>query len=164
MKATVHAIAALLLLALSPTLFAFCEIFGVKPNLFLVYVIMAGFYASKQEAIWLGLIFGFLFDIIVGRAIGLSGILYMFACFFVTLLCENLIKRSNLIVVFACVVLGTVIFEGAAALFRNISAGDIGFLHIGKVIGIESAYNGILSVLLYVPLKKTFVRVYSEKG
>lgn len=160
MKVTLHAIYLILALALAPTLFAALQIFGVKPNLFLIYLIIAGFYVSKTEAIWLGLIFGFAFDLIVGRKIGLNGVLYMYACFFITLLCENMIRRTNAMVVVLCTVIWTVVFESVAALL----SGGAGILYCLKVIGIEAVYNSIIALMLYALLNRIFIRIYDEKG
>lgn len=160
MRATLHAIYLLLAATLAPTLFSFLQICGVKPNLFLIYIVTAGFYVSKTESVWLGLIFGFVFDIIVGMKIGLNGVLYMFACFFVTLLCENMIRRSNALIIFLCTVIWTILFEGIAAIL----SGGTGLLNGLKVLGIESIYNGVLSLIMYVPLSRLLGRLYDEKG
>ncbi len=160
MKVTLHTVYLILALALGPTLFAYLQPFGVKPNLFLIYLVVAGFYVSKTESIWLGLVFGFALDLLIGVKIGLNGVLYMFACFFVTLLCENMIRRSNALVVFLCTALWTVVFEGITAMLSN--AG--GVVHIIKVLGIEAVYNGIIALLVYLLLNRLFLRLYGEKG
>ncbi len=159
MKVTLHTIYLILALCLSPTLFSALPIFGVKPNLFLIYLVIAGFYVSKTESIWLGLVFGFAFDLIVGMKISLNGVLYMFACFFVTLLSENMIRRTNGIVVFLCTAVWTLVLEGINAFLM----GGAGFLSGLKVIGIETAYNGVLALVIYAVINRFFVRIYDEK-
>ncbi len=158
MKATLHAIYLLFAVALAPTLFAHLQVFGVKPNIFLIYIVIAGFYVSKTEGIWLGLITGFLFDIIVGVNIGLNGILYMFACFLVTVLCENMIRRSNALLVAITVMIWTAILESIAAIF----CGGAGIWQSLKVVGTECIYNGVLSVIIFILLKGIFGRLYGE--
>ncbi len=162
MKVTLHAICLVIAVALAPTLFAFLRIFGVKANIFLIYVIIAGFYATKREGIWLGLIFGLVYDIIVGRVIGLCGILYMLAGFFTVLICENLIRRSNALVIMLCTAVGTVIFEGISGLVRSFFSENIGFLYSLRVIGIEAVFNGVLAFLLCIPLSRIFRRVSAD--
>lgn len=159
MKVTLHTIYLILAMVLSPTLFAALPIFGVKPNLFLIYLVLAGFYVSKKEGIWLGLIFGFAFDIIVGRKIGLNGVLYMYACYFVVLLRENMIRRTNAIVVVLCVAIWTVIFEGITAVF-----GGGGVIYALKTLGIEAAYNSGLALVFYGLLHGIFGKIYDEIG
>ena len=159
MKVTLHAICLIIAVALAPTLFAFLKIFGVKANIFLIYVIIAGFYATKQESIWLGLIFGLVYDITVGKAIGVCGILYMLAGFFTVLICENLIRRSNALVVMLCTAVGTVIFEGIQGLVRSLFVDNIGFLYSLRVIGTEAVFNGVVAFLLYIPLNRVFRRI-----
>ncbi len=159
MKLTLHTIYLILAMALSPTLFSALPLWGVKPNLFLIYLVVAGFYVSKTESIWLGLVFGFAFDLIVGMKIGLNGVLYMFACFFVVLLGENMIRRTNALVVFICTALSVFVFDGINAILR----GGIDFKWGLLTLGIEMAYSGVLSLVVYATLNKLFVRIYGEK-
>lgn len=159
MKATLHAVYLLVAVMLGPTLFAFLEILGAKPNLFLIYIVMAGFYADKYEAVWLGLIFGFVLDILVGVCVGLNGILYMFVCFLTVVFCENMIRRTNAIIVFFGVLVWTVILEGINGIF----CGNGEFLYSLGIIGIEALYNGVLLLIIYSPLRRLFERLYDEK-
>lgn len=160
MKATMHTVYLILAAALSTTLFAYLKIFGVGVNLFLIYLVIAGFYVSQTEAIRLGLIFGFVFDILVGSKIGLCAVTYMLACFFVTLLCENMIRRTNALIVFLCTLLWTVVFEGISAILSSFG----GFLNGLTTLGIEALYNGGAAVILYFLLRRLFERIYGEKG
>ena len=159
MRVTYHSIYLFLAAMLSTTLFTALEIFGVSPNLFITYIVFAGFYVSKNEAIWLGLIFGFVYDIIVGASVGLNGILYMFACFLVVVSCESVIRRNNALVTFIFVAIWTIVLEGINALFSP--AG--GFLSSIKIIGVEIFYNGIIAVILYLALRRKYERLYDNE-
>ena len=158
MKVTYHAIYLIIAAMLSTTLFVVLEAFGVSPNPFLVYIVFAGFYISKNEAIWIGLIFGLIYDIIIGVNLGLNGILYMFASFLVVLSCENLISRNNALVTAVFVAVWTIILEGISAVFT----GSGGALNAIKIIGIEMIYNGLLGCLLYLILNKTYEKLYDN--
>ncbi len=159
MRVTYHAIYLLLATMLSTTLFTALDVFGVIPNLFLIYIVFAGFYLSKGEAVWLGLIFGLVYDIVVGVNIGLNGILYMFTCFLVVQSCESLISRNNAIVTVVFVALWTIVLEGINALFG--SGGAI--VSSIKIIGIEMIYNGVLAIILYFTLSKAYDKLYNKE-
>lgn len=159
MKATLHAGYLLIALMLSSTLFAVLEVFGVKPNLFLIYIVFAGFFIPQKEAIWLGFIYGLLNDIIIGENMGLNGIVFMFICFFTVLFCENMIRRSNAILSFICIIIWTIFAEGVNSLFSPVR----GVFYKISVIGIEALYNGFLMLMFYVPLNKLFRKLYDEK-
>ena len=159
MKATLHAIYLLLAVMLAPTLFVMLEVFGVKANPFIVYTVFAGFYVTQREGIWLGLIYGLMYDIIVGVNVGLNGILFMFVCFLTVLFCENMIRRSNVVMSVICVAVWTVIVSGINSMFSAVSG--IGYKL--SVIGIEALYNGFVMLLLYVPMTRIFRKLYEEK-
>ncbi len=160
MKATLHTGYLLIALMLSSTLFAVLEVFGVKPNLFLIYIVFAGFFIPQKEAIWLGFIYGLLNDIIVGKNFGLNGIIFMFICFFTVLFCENMIRRSNAVLSFICVAVWTIFAEFINSLFSPVT----GIVHKMFVIGVEAVYNGFLMLIIYIPLNNLFKRLYDEKG
>lgn len=159
MKATLHSVYLLLATMLAPTLFAVIEICGVKPNLFLIYLVFSGFYVEQKEAIRLGLVFGLVYDIIVGSTLGVNTILFMFVCFLTVLFCENLIRRSNALLSVLCVAVWTVIVEAINFAFSDVT----GFWNGALVIGIEVLYNGIVMLLIYIPLSNLFKRLYEEK-
>ena len=159
MKATLHTGYLFIALMLSSTLFAVLEVFGVKPDLFLIYIVFAGFFVPQKEAVWLGFIYGLLNDIIIGQNIGLNGIIYMFICFFTVLFCENMIRRNNAVLSFICVALWTIFAEGVNSFFSPVS----GLIYKISVIGIEAVYNGALMLALYCPLSKLFGKLYDEK-
>ena len=159
MRVTYHAVYLFLAALLSTTLFTALEIFGVSPNLFIIYIVFAGFYVSKTEAIWLGLVFGFVYDIIVGANVGLNGVLYMFACFLVVVSCDNVIRRNNAIVTFIFTAVWTAVLEGINAIFGPVS----GIWSAIKIIVVEIFYNGTLAVVLYLALKRTYERLYDNE-
>ncbi|MBE7011443.1 MAG: rod shape-determining protein MreD [Ruminococcaceae bacterium] len=159
MKGILHTVYLLIAIILSTTLFAAMDLFGVKPNMFIIYLVIAGFYVSQKEAIWLGMIYGLFYDIIVGHCLGLNGILFMFECFFTVLFCENMIRRSNVVISAIAIVWWTILIEGINALFSPVN----GILHILYVIGIEAVYNSVLMLIVYAPLNGFFRRLYDEK-
>ena len=60
---------------LQADLFTYFTIAGIKPNLFVVFVLFIGLFAGKKLGLVLGIIFGLFLDIVIGRQIGISGIM-----------------------------------------------------------------------------------------
>lgn len=159
MKATVHIIFLLIALFFSPTLFSNLEIFNASPNIFLVYIVFAGFFAQQKEAVWLGFVYGIFYDITVGANFGLNGILMMFVCFLTVLFCEYMIRRSNIIIKFIAVAFWTFFVENINFIFSN----SDWCMKTFSVIGAEILYNGLILLALYIPITKIFNRMYDEK-
>lgn len=164
MKVTLNAVCLFVFAVLLPTLFPAVEILGVMPNLFLVYVIIAGFFVRPENALRIGVVSGFVYDILAGHAFGFNTVMYMLVCLFVSLFYENMIRRINILLIALSVVLGTFIFEGIYGFFVYFLNGGVEFLQFLKELGIEAFYNAVIAFILYLPLKSAMTKVYSEKG
>lgn len=164
MKITLNAVCLLVFAIIMPTIFPTIQIFGVMPNLFLVYVIIAGFFVKPENALKIGAVSGFIYDILVGHAFGFNTVMYMLACFFASLFYENMIRRINVLLIVISVFAGTFIFEGMYGFFVYFLQNGMSFLQFLKELGTEAFYNAIVTVVLYFPLKSAMTKVYSEKG
>jgi len=56
--------------------FSWFTIAGVKPNLFVIFVLFIGLYTGRRYGLIMGAIFGFLIDILGSSIIGISSIEY----------------------------------------------------------------------------------------
>ena len=55
--------------------FTWFTIANVKPNLFVIFILCIGLFAGKKLGLIFGIIFGFFIDVVIGRQIGISGIM-----------------------------------------------------------------------------------------
>ena len=166
MRATMHGGFLLLFTVLQATLIEYARLFGVKPNLLLIYIfVLAFFCSSKAESAAVGFAFGLALDICIGRILGVNALCGLISGFFVTYFCERVLGSINVFIVLFSVILLTVLYEFAYYLF---SFGIIGKLDLAyaikKVILIEGVYNGILSLPLYFILKNLTKYLYADKG
>ena len=56
---------------LQSNLFSWYNILGIKPNLFIVFTLFIGLFLRKNWGFSLGVIFGILLDLFIGKRIGI---------------------------------------------------------------------------------------------
>ena len=151
-----YAVWLLVLVLIQPTAVQWIRIFGVSPDLFIIFVICAGLRRDKWEGAVVGFIFGMVFDMLVGRMIGLGAVIYMYSGFLTSLLRERFVSDG-------CIVCSIIIF--IAALVCNliyyigyyITWGDLGFgIALIRTILPKALYTGIAGLVICVPVGKSF--------
>jgi len=165
MRFSVHGLFLLIISILQTTWFEYIQIFGVKPNLFLVYVLLLSFFCSKKESIILGCVFGLAVDILIGKFLGMNALMCAVAGFFTSYFCEKVLGSKNVLIVFVFTVVISVLYEFINYLFSFLMMGNVNFGYAFKnVIIIECLYNGVAVVLLYPLIKKITKFMYADKG
>ena len=147
----------LILTILQPTVMQWIGVWGISPNAYLVFIVIAAFLRSKKEGAVCGAVFGLIFDFAVGRLIGISGIVFMYIGFAAGYAEERFLSNSGA-VASAVVTFVLAFFYGIIYYIAYTAVwGDIGFFRaIFRVVMIESLYTGLLSFALYVPIRKSF--------
>ncbi len=165
MKTTLHG-AFLLVFSIFQATFIDCiEIFSVKPNLFLIYIVVVCTFCGKTEGAILGAVFGLIFDMLIGRLWGLNAILMMLLGFFTSYFCERVLRDNNILVVLIMVFIETLVYEAVygAIYLLTLNGGNF-FSLILRVVIPESFYNVIACVPVYFLVKKMGKVLYSDKG
>ena len=153
MRVLFYLIWLILLTVLQPTLARDIEIFRIAPNLFLCFVIMTSFFRGKTEGAICGLIFGLVYDLLIGRMIGVNCISYLYVGFGAGWLSEQFFsggKRiGGVIGIFCGTLLAAIIYY-----FTRLSMyHDIRFVTAFFRIGIlEAIYNSVIGFLLSFPI------------
>ncbi len=144
----------LIIYFIQTNLFSWFTIAGIKPNLFVVFILCIGLFAGKTIGSILGMIYGLLLDIWIGQKIGISGILLGVVGFAGGYLDKNFSKDSKLTIILISMGV-TTIYEFLQYVIRvimyNMNLELISFL---KVIAIEITYNGIIIIILYPVIQK----------
>ncbi len=144
-----------LLYFLQSNFFNWFTIAGIKPNLFVIFILLIGLFATKKMGLIFGFIFGIILDLIIGKNIGITGIVLGFIGYLGECLDRNFSKESR-ITIMLMVMASTIIYEVSNYVFSIIANGTI--IEIGafvKTLFIESIYNTILVIILYPILQKT---------
>ena len=63
-----------LLYFLQSNFFSWYTIAGIKPNLFVIFILFIGLFATKKMGLIFGFLFGIFLDIVIGKNVGISGI------------------------------------------------------------------------------------------
>ncbi|MBR2240199.1 MAG: rod shape-determining protein MreD [Clostridia bacterium] len=146
--------------------FSWFNIAGVKPNLFVVLILCIGLFIGRNVAVPLGFIFGIYLDVLTGKQIGISALMYAGIGFLGGYFDKNFSKDSKLTILL--MVAGTTIaFETVVYLYtiaRNaIPLELLGFI---KILIIEVVFNVLLTIILYPLIRKSgyyFEEIFKKK-
>lgn len=130
-------------------LFTWFTIAGIQPNLFVLLTLFIGLFAGKKLGLILGIIFGFFLDVVIGRQIGISGIMLGIVGLIGEYLDKNFSKESRatiMLMMAGC----TVIYELGCYVFNLITLEiNLEIISFIKILLIEVIYNLILVIILY---------------
>ncbi len=144
----------LLLTIFQPTLARGIALWGIAPNLFLCFVVMIGFFRGTTEGAICGAIFGLAYDILVGRMIGVSGLIYLYLGVGAGILGTRFFSGEKQLANF----LGTIAASLVAGLVYYLARKAVG-AHMGfgtamfRIGLIEAIYNGVVGFLLAKPVR-----------
>ena len=142
-------LAFLIIYFLQANFFTWFTIAGVKPNLFVIYILFIGLFAGKKLGLILGVLFGLFLDVVIGRQIGISGIMLGLVGLIGEYLDKNFSKESR-ITIMLMIAGATAIYEIGCYIFNiivlNLSIEMIGFF---KILLIEILYNSLITIILY---------------
>ena len=134
--------------------FTWFTIAGVQPNLFVIYILFVGLFAGKKIGLILGIILGFYLDMVIGRQIGVSGIMLGIIGLLGEYLDKNFSKESRVTIMLmlaGC----TVIYEVGCYIFNLITLElNLEIISFIKILLIETIYNLIIVIIIYPLLQK----------
>ena len=166
MKIALHGGFLLMCSVLQATWLNYITLFDIKPNLFLVYVVVLSFFCNKKtEGAIIGAVFGLVLDFIIGKVIGINMILSLLIGFTVTLFCERVIRKNSVFVTMLSVLVITIVYESVYYFFAFLFTGGMGYWKaIIAVILPEGIFNMIIAVFMYYILGKLTQHLYTDKG
>lgn len=139
---------------LQANFFSWFNINGVKPNLFIIYILFIGLFGNKSMAIVYGAAWGIFLDLLYETRIGINLIGLVLIGLIAILFNKNFSKDSKLTVIFM-VFSSTIIFEILYFITKHIVYAANA--EVGKFIGIlfvECIYNIILTIIIYPLIQK----------
>ncbi len=147
----IYTLVMILIILLQSTIGESLRVFGVKPNLTLVFVICYAILEGSYKGAKAGLFAGVLTDLLMGRYIGFYGLIFMYCAIITAILNRNFHKENYLPVIFTSFLLSIVI-ESVIYIITRMSS-DMNYVFIlGKYIMIEAVYNMVLSMFFYFSL------------
>ncbi len=165
MKITIHGVFLVLFSIFQATWINYIEIFNIKPNLFLIYVIIVCCFCGCVEGGTVGFAFGLALDLLIGRVWGLNALLGLICGFFVSHFCDKAIRNNNVFIVCIFTFLGTIVFETIYYVVSLLFVENLGFLTaFFKIVLPESLYNAVIAIPVYFLFSKLAKRLYVDKG
>lgn len=163
MKATVHGLFLAILLVVQTTWLEAIAVFGVKPNLFIVYIVTLSCFCSKKEGAIVGFFFGIMLDFAACKMIGLNAVLLLLLGFLTADFCEQVIRKNSVWIVMLITLVTSVCYE---LIYYVISfVGDLEFKAVFfRTLLPECIYNCLVTVPFYFVIKKLSSTLWTDKG
>ncbi len=119
---------------LQANFFSWFNISGVKPNLFIIYILTIGLFAGKLQGMGFGVFCGLMLDFFVGKNIGISAIMLGIIGYLGSYLDKNFSKDSR-ITILTMIVISTIIYEiGIVMLNCFINDSQISIFYLIKTL------------------------------
>lgn len=160
-------IAFLFIYFLQANVFNHLTISGIKPNLFVIFVLFIGLFANASLGIGLGILFGFIIDLTYGKNIGITAVMLCVIGYLSAYFDKNF-SKENKITIILMIAGATIIFEFGHYLLSSIIIGfDREYFYFIKILVVETIYNILLTIILYPLIQKAgygIDRVFKKKN
>lgn len=134
---------------LQSNFFIWFNIAGIKPNVFIIFIMMIGLFMKKDYGFFFGIIFGLLLDFFIGIRLGINSISFAIIGLISGYLDKNFSKDNRITVMFITMVL-TVIAEFIIYILQVIFLGvSLQIMSFVKILLLEIVYNAILIIIFY---------------
>ncbi|SCG83735.1 rod shape-determining protein MreD [Proteiniborus sp. DW1] len=144
---------------LESTILQHVSILGVVPNTSLIIIVCISILSGKKTGSILGLILGFLQDMLFYDVIGVHALIY-FIIGYVIGLTEKKVFKENLFLPFVFTAISTFAFHLTCYVFMYFLSMNIDLiLFIKNVVVLEVIYNSLLSIFFY----KQFLRLFRPR-
>lgn len=149
----------LIIYLLQSNFFSWFNIAGVKPNLFVVLVLIIGLFIGKRAGIIFGTLFGLSLDFFIGKSIGISSVMLGIIGFIGGYLDKNFSKDSRITMI-TMIAIVTFLYEIGIITFNYfINEAQIRLIYIIKTLIIELIYNSIITIIIYPLIMKLGYRI-----
>lgn len=139
---------------LQSNFFNWFTISGIMPNLFVVFVLFVGLFASKMMGTVYGMIIGLILDVLFRQRIGISFIALGLVGFLATVFDKNFSKDSRMTIML--MVAGLTLLYESIIYFANyfVLGTTLEIIPFLKILTIEIIFNLLLTIIIYPLLQK----------
>jgi len=156
MRVVLYLLWLMLLTLLQPTLMPQLAVWGIAPNLFLCFVVVIGYYRGVLEGGICGMVFGLVYDLLIGRMIGVNAMLYLYLGVGAGLLGSRFFGGGKKLAITLSAGAGTLLTAIVYYLARKAVYGDISFVTAVFRIGfLEAVYHMLAAFLLSFAVAKS---------
>lgn len=144
----------LIIYFLQTNLFSWFNLASIKPNLFVILVLIIGLFSGESKGVTFGILFGVSLDFFIGKSIGISGIMLGIVGFLAGYLDKNFSKDSRFTMIIM-IILSTCLYEIGSYLFNYfVNNANIGVWLFIKILIIENFFNVMIAIILYPIITK----------
>ena len=132
------------------------------PNLFVIYILFIGLFASRTVGTIYGVATGLILDLLLGTQVGINAITLGVVGFLAGIFDKNFSKDSRMTIMlmaFGSTFLVEVLNYLLEYMFLSINVEIINFL---RILAIEIVYNLILTIILYPIIQKSGYYIENE--
>lgn len=147
---------------LQANFFSWFTIAGIMPNLFVVFILFIGLFASKTMGVAYGVGIGLFLDFTIGTKVGIYAVGLGLIGFLAAVFDKNFSKDSRMTIMF--MVLGaTIIFEVLSYILNYIFLGsNLEIFNFIKILVIEVIYNLLITIIIYPLIQKFGYSIENE--
>lgn len=144
----------LIIYFLQSNLFNWYTIAGIKPNLFVIFILFISLFAGMKVGIGFSIFFGLFLDFVLGKNLGTYTIMFTIIALIGVHLDKNFSKDSRLTIMLMVMAV-TAIFEIGYYIFNIIFLKiNIEILQFIKILVIEILFNAIITIIMYPTMRK----------
>lgn len=139
---------------LQANFFSWFTISGIKPNLFVVYILFIGLFGNRSMGIIYGAVWGIFLDLLYGTNVGINLTGLVLIGFLAILFNKNFSKDSRITIMF--MVFGsTIIFEILTYFIRYVLfSTNVEILPFIEILIVEVIYNILITIIIYPLIQK----------
>lgn len=159
-----YAVWLFILIIFQPTVIQWISIFGISPDMFLIFVICTASLKGRQSGAICGFIFGLAFDMLTGRMPGLSAILYMYTGLATGILKESIIQSEGHFSAMIFTLAATFVCQTVYLFAYSMAYGNPGLLNgLCKTAIPKAAYTAVAMYTVGRLVKRSF-KLISERS
>lgn len=134
---------------LQANFFSIFNIAGIKPNLFILLMLVVGLFVGKKVGIPLGIVLGIILDLLGGKIIGISSVMFAIIVILADIYDKNF-SKDNRMTIMIMVASTTFIFELGIYILNVLKLSiPLELISFIKILIIEVIYNAILTIIIY---------------
>ena len=135
----------LIIYFLQANFFNWFTIAGIKPNIFIIFIVFISLFASKEVSITFSIIAGIFLDSVIAKKVGNSGIVFGIIAILGIYFDKNFSKDSKLTVILM-IIGATFIYETVIYIINTFLAGSvIEIVPFIKILLVEILYNVLIT-------------------
>lgn len=162
LKIIIYIITFFILYFLQVLFFENLKIAGIKPNIFLIAIVIIGLCNKPEKSFAIGVVCGLLIDLLNGKAIGITAICLGLLAYGVSNV-EKVFSIESKLSLIIFIAASTIAYEAVNYILQFIIIEtSFEFTKILQILIIETIYNILLTIIFY-PLCKKILKIVTEE-